>query len=167
MSETSAVDSGLKPQRDWWRATLVGVAVLTVSALAFLVVLTSRDERRAPATSHATGASQLPVIATSAPEPAAVNSVRYSVNYQLTGPANVWDITYVAQGSDIEQEQQSDLPWAKDIARMSTRQGPGYLTISARNEGEGTLTCRIRVNGSIIAENSVSGRDSVVRCAAG
>jgi len=180
MNETSAVDSEAKSQCSWLKITLVGLAVsatvaLTSFAVSGTVLPSHRDQPSIAHPDYSTPITQAPLAETQAAQNAAANVVSYSVTYQLIGsgsgngtgtvPGTALDIIYVTQGADIEQEAQVHLPWSKTVARLAGEKGTGYLTMSARNSADATLLCRIRVNGSVVVEHSVSGIGSVVRCA--
>jgi hypothetical protein len=99
------------------------------------------------------------------PEASAPQPVYRAVTYELTGGMGALNVTYVVQGSAIEQLRSVGTPWSKSFVRRGTGQGADYLTVSAQNAGAGRLGCRIIVDGAVVSERSVTGLNGVVMCA--
>ncbi|WP_158891263.1 MmpS family transport accessory protein [Amycolatopsis anabasis] len=87
------------------------------------------------------------------------------VTYELTGRGPALNVTFVVQGSAIEQLREVTTPWSKLVPRRSTGPGTDYVTVSAQNAGDGELGCRIIVDGVVVSERTTVGRNGVVNCA--
>lgn len=92
-----------------------------------------------------------------------------SVQYQLTGSAAGADLTWTdgrgqttqATGKAVPLTDEDGVPGA---IRFSAAAG-SFLYFSAQNTGSfGDLTCRIVVDGEVVAENTSSGGYSIVSC---
>lgn len=83
--------------------------------------------------------------------------------YRVNGP-NRATITYTAEGGNISQVSDAELPWS------TTVENPGYpgfrfTSVSAQNSGSGTISCEIVApTGVVVSENSSEGPYAVVTC---
>jgi hypothetical protein len=135
-----------------------GLGVVLVVGLVSILVVAHRPAGPAPATLGGSGA---PAPVAAAPVP----TVIHVVTYQLVGGQAALDITYVAAGAGITQVAQSPTPWSVAIERHDPVTSSPYVSVSARNDGPGTLRCRILVDGTTVAEGVVADPAGTVRCA--
>jgi hypothetical protein len=99
------------------------------------------------------------------PAAAAVRAVTHSVVYQLLGDAGVRDITFVADGAVLSQESSAATPWVKTLRRTGVEGGTEFYSVTAQNAGQGTLRCRIVVDGQVVSEETATGDRAMVSCA--
>jgi MmpS family membrane protein len=159
MGPVPAVDSALQRRlRPGPVALVAGLGVVLAVGLVSAVLVTHR-------TSPAQGTpAVLPVAGSAAPATHTPTPlVTHSVRYELSGGAAL-DITYVVDGSGIAQVAEADSPWAASVSLRAPAQGTQFYSLSARDGGQGTLTCRITVDGTVVAEQTVGVPDGVVRC---
>lgn len=81
------------------------------------------------------------------------------VKYEITGGA-ASSVTY-GTAAGISQEADVKLPWSKTVT------DDGLLTIAtldAQNAGSGPVSCKITIDGKVIAEQTSSGQFAVVSC---
>jgi hypothetical protein len=94
--------------------------------------------------------------ATGDPEPPAG-----PVDYQVSGQGKAV-VTYGADGG-MNPETEAQLPWSQhepnDPGVFST-----YSLTAHRTSGAGALTCRITVDGEVVAEQSASGSAAIASC---
>lgn len=86
-----------------------------------------------------------------------------AVVYEVSGGESAGNITYSANGTaGIAQENGVALPWTKEVqfAEGALR----VATLTAQNAGGGDITCRITVDGEVVAELTSSGEFAVVSC---
>jgi len=69
------------------------------------------------------------------------------------------DVTYQTP-SGITQQQGVDIPWTDS----ETMNAGGIPIISAQNTADGTVTCQITVNGTVVASNLASGAFAIASC---
>jgi hypothetical protein len=85
-----------------------------------------------------------------------------TVVYEVTsdsGTAN--NITYFGEDGNQSQETGAALPWrSKEFDKSKTT----LKTVTAQNGGDGTITCKIIVDGKVQTENSSNGQYAVVTC---
>lgn len=93
--------------------------------------------------------------------------VSYEVRYEITSkPAfstvkpTASSISYMTAGGDIAQETGVRLPWQ----RVLTARRGVQLSLVAQNKYDGTLTCRIYVDGVLLKEVTSRGAYAVVTC---
>jgi hypothetical protein len=85
-----------------------------------------------------------------------------SLTFEISGTADeAGNITYVTDGLGIAQESDVALPWRKTMVYKSGVLG---VNISAQNAGSGTITCKIKRDGKVIAQNKSSGQYTIVTC---
>jgi hypothetical protein len=137
-------------------AIVVGVVVLAVAIAAQLIPENGRGDSSARAAGQTSGVQPLA---------AAARTVTHAVVYELLGDYGVRNVTYVAQGAAIAQERAADTPWSRSFQRTGIEGGTEFYSVSAQNLGDGTLRCRIVLDGSVVSENSVSGDREIVTCA--
>ncbi|GAA4552617.1 MmpS family transport accessory protein [Amycolatopsis samaneae] len=134
---------------------VVGVAAVAIT-LAWYVL---------PGTTSRQAAPPPPEQARAAPVVAAA-PVRHAVVYELTGTGGARNLTYVGGGTDLVQSAEVTTPWSTSF----TRTGPGdrteFYSLSAQHAGQGTLRCRVLVDGVVVAEKVVNGDGSQLICTA-
>lgn len=90
------------------------------------------------------------------------------VVYELDGSATSADITYETP-TGSSQQQGVDVPMKTEDGEKGiqiTGFSPGaFLYISAQNANDyGDLTCRIRVGGAVVSENTATGEYAITTC---
>ena len=88
---------------------------------------------------------------------------RSTVLYEVLGDGKANNITYSADGrGGLVQEANVSLPWRKEV----TFDGRSFKigNMNAQNAGDGSITCRISVDGKVVKELTSPGRFSVVSC---
>jgi hypothetical protein len=86
-----------------------------------------------------------------------------AVTYEVVGDAQGALMTYTSGEMNMAQENGVALPWRKDV----TITGLGKMaTLTATNgfEDEGSITCRILVDGAVVNENTASGIGASASC---
>lgn len=107
-----------------------------------------------------------PVVGIAKAEPV-VQPATHTVVYQLLGPAGgARYLTYVATGADLEQLAAVTTPWSFTATRTGPADQAQFSSLAAQNAGPGELTCRIVVDGVLVAEKSVSGEGRQLSCTA-
>lgn len=81
------------------------------------------------------------------------------VVFSLTGTAHGATVQYVAEDSASEQRHVS-VPWSHSVSAKSG----ATLVMSAQNDGGGSLTCVITVNGREVARHTSRGQFAIVTC---
>ena len=132
---------------------VVGVIAVAVT-VAWYVMPKTAPGRAAPAAA----APAKPV------EPAVVREITRTVVYELTGDDIAHNLTYVAAAGDLEQQAEVHLPWSATVQRTVPEGQAVFTSLVAQSAGE--LVCRIRVDGQIVAEKSVSGEGRQLSCTA-
>lgn len=83
------------------------------------------------------------------------------VVYEVTGSQGASSITY-GKGSQTSQRTNAGLPWSK-TAKASN--GIEFYSLTAQTgQAGGKITCKITVNGKVLAENSSEGPYALVSC---
>lgn len=137
------------------------VVVIGVIAVAFAVASYVMPKAAPAADEGAT-----PVVGIAKAEPV-VQLATHSVVYQLLGPAEgARNLTYVATGADLEQLAAVTAPWSVTVSRTGPADQVQFSSLAAQNAGPGELTCRIVVDGVVVAEKSVSGEGRQLSCTA-
>lgn len=100
----------------------------------------------------------LPTIPTGAlsqaAAPASSAAAAQTVTYEVSGsPA---DVTYGPAGSNAQGSVPMDV--TKPLAT------PIYVAITAQLQGSGTVTCKIKVDGKVIAQSTASGGYNIAQC---
>jgi len=88
------------------------------------------------------------------------------VKYEVEGTASSVDIT-IETPSGTSQGSDKAVPLRTDAGNGITLSFPrgSFVYISAQNQGEdGTVTCRITVDGEVVSENTSSGAYSIASC---
>ncbi|WP_433181656.1 MmpS family transport accessory protein [Actinoallomurus sp. CA-150999] len=83
------------------------------------------------------------------------------ITYRVGGSADSADVTY-STASGQEQQQGASLPWTKSF--KVKRDAFTMVDISAQNQGSGTVTCEIDVDGVKVKAAKSSGQYAVVSC---
>lgn len=84
-----------------------------------------------------------------------------TVTYEAGGTGTA-TVTYSGQGMDVGQESDVALPWTKDVALDGLVKYVS-LTVMAGFEG-GQVSCKITVDGKVIAEDQASGQLATANC---
>ncbi|MGA6168230.1 MmpS family transport accessory protein [Amycolatopsis magusensis] len=84
-----------------------------------------------------------------------------AVTYDVTGDATGVEVTYGEALNPIS-ETVSALPWTKQMENKGLIKG-GMLTVMADETG-GEVTCKITVDGTVVATNTASGPFAVAIC---
>lgn len=126
---------------------VLGIVVTVVAQGIMLDQFNKTINGAAPA-----GAAPNPIPA----QPAATGTVRYEVSG--SGKANT--ISFGANGSQSQRSAER-LPWSIEQPAES---GFGAYSLMAQNSGDGDITCRVTINGAVVAEQTSSGPYSVVTC---
>lgn len=94
-------------------------------------------------------------------------SSSHEIVYYLTGSASSADLTLSLGPGGQSQQRGVGVPLMNKSGteglRFTASDGD-FLYISAQNQGGGTLHCRITEDGATVAENTSSGRYSIVTC---
>ncbi|GAA3432206.1 MmpS family transport accessory protein [Kutzneria kofuensis] len=88
-----------------------------------------------------------------------------TITYEVTGDAKGATVTYSSfdgNGSSMNQETASQLPWHKDLQAKGLFSG-GSLTVSAGADG-GSVTCKVTVNGKEAKTATASGPFATASC---
>ncbi|MER5390629.1 MmpS family transport accessory protein [Saccharopolyspora sp. NPDC002686] len=86
-----------------------------------------------------------------------------TVVYEVTGSGKALNITYTTDGmTSVEQQQDAALPFTKEISLPP--EAFQMFSVSAQNAGNGTISCKITVDGKVLKEASSNGQYSVVMC---
>lgn len=84
-----------------------------------------------------------------------------TITYRVGGTTSSADLTY-STASGQEQQQNASLPWKKTF---KVRRGEfAMIDISAQNQGSGTVTCEIDVDGVKVKAAKSSGQYAIVSC---
>ncbi|WP_307795801.1 MmpS family transport accessory protein [Amycolatopsis sp. 195334CR] len=84
-----------------------------------------------------------------------------AVTYDVTGTGSNVEVTY-GEALNPQSETVSTLPWSKQTENKGIIKG-GMLTVMADENG-GDITCKITVDGAVVAENTASGPFAVAVC---
>lgn len=90
----------------------------------------------------------------------------HKVGYELDGTARSADITYTTP-SGMGQQQGVDVPLTLKNGTLGIQlvMSDGAVPyISAQNTGSGSITCRILVDGAVVAENTSHGEFAIATC---
>nr|WP_218862200.1 MmpS family transport accessory protein [Actinopolyspora biskrensis] len=83
------------------------------------------------------------------------------VVYEVTGSGGANSITF-GRGGQTSQNTNAELPWSKTA---EAAEGMDFYSLSAQNgQGGGDITCKITVDGEVLAENTSNGQYAVVSC---
>ncbi|MGH3731274.1 MAG: MmpS family transport accessory protein [Micromonosporaceae bacterium] len=93
-----------------------------------------------------------------------VATTKHTIVYEVTGDGSAHSITYASTDSGgTEQRTRAKLPWRK----KTTSKGLwNSYHVVARNSAEGSITCRISIDGKVVTENTSTGGYAVVTCRA-
>jgi hypothetical protein len=80
----------------------------------------------------------------------------YTVTYEVSGAESA-DVTYENENADTSQEAGISLPWTYSF---DAPEG-SFVYISAQNNGGGTITCSISVDGGVVESNDSSGEFAI------
>jgi hypothetical protein len=90
----------------------------------------------------------------------------YSVTYQVDGATSA-DLTMTTANGGTSQQQAVPLPIKNqgggDGLSMTVRKG-AFVYIAAQNNGSGTITCHILIDGVEVITNSSSGEFAIATC---
>lgn len=99
----------------------------------------------------------------------AINSVDEELNkevvvtYEVSGTGSSPIITYTANDSNVSQDTAASLPWSKDVTLTGIIK---VATLTATNGigDDGTITCKIIVDGAVVTENTANGAGASASC---
>lgn len=83
----------------------------------------------------------------------------HTVVYEIGGTARKGLITY-STPSGQEQANGAKVPWTKTFKAK----GGEILQVSAQNDGGGTITCKISVDGKMVKKAQSSGQFAIASC---
>lgn len=135
---------------------ILAATLLAVLALAGCKAPDNSDPNIA--TPPAAGGSAAPGQPSKAAKP---KSDTRLITYRVGGTADSADVTY-STASGQEQQQGAHLPWTKSF--KVKRDAFTMVDISAQNQGSGTVTCEIDVDGVKVKAAKSSGQYAVVSC---
>jgi MmpS family membrane protein len=103
----------------------------------------------------------------------AVDEVNEEINaevpivYEVTGDATGVSITYMefTNGDDVasKDETADTLPWKKETSAANYVKDGGAVIVSTGEAG-GSVTCKMTVDGKVVAEETISGQFAVATC---
>ncbi|MGW4488483.1 MmpS family transport accessory protein [Amycolatopsis sp. NPDC004368] len=99
-------------------------------------------------------------------EPVAVQNVTRTIVYSLEGEGGARNLTYVAADAGLEQQAEVATPWSVTVTRTAPAGEAEFASLAVQSAGPGRLTCRITVDGAVVAERSVSGEGVQLACSA-
>ncbi|WP_130291137.1 MmpS family transport accessory protein [Pseudonocardia sediminis] len=153
-------------RRRRWPWVVGGVAAAAVAVTVGLIVLGGTEEQRAPALADnvvgldaSSGNGQpgaAPAASSAAPQPAAAQ-----VTYEVTGSGSADTITF-GRGSSVAQVSDAELPWTRTAPAV---EGTAEYTVTAAG-GSGEISCKILVDGAVLAEEKADGDFAAVSCSA-
>ncbi|MGJ7909027.1 MmpS family transport accessory protein [Actinopolyspora sp. H202] len=83
------------------------------------------------------------------------------VVYKVTGSGGASSITF-GKGGQTSQNTNAELPWSKTA---DATEGMEFYALSAQNgQNGGDITCKITVDGEVLAENTSNGQYAMVTC---
>lgn len=109
----------------------------------------------------------LPKVRTKRPKPKPApnpNEGVVTITVTSTGSSG-GSVTYVRPDKDsfqMSQDTSASLPWSKTFRNVQDL--PMGWNMNAQQNGDGTLTCIVKKDGKVIAQNSSQGSYSVVTC---
>ena len=86
------------------------------------------------------------------------------VTYSITGTADSALVTYTVTDGDISQENGISVPWNKSLEIPNDDYR--FLSLSAQNSGDGSITCTISVAGKVVNTNTSTGAYAIASCSA-
>lgn len=98
---------------------------------------------------------------TPARPPMPVPAVGVRVRYEILGPPTAGLLTFTRGGTAlVEPRPPVSLPWRNDFSA-----GSGFIpTVTAQSPGDGAITCRITVGGTVVSEVTSDGPQGVASC---
>ncbi|AKG41567.1 Lanthionine synthetase C family protein [Streptomyces xiamenensis] len=87
-----------------------------------------------------------------------------SVEYRITGDATTADVTWTDSAGQISQAAGRTVPMIGTSAITTTAGIGDQLYVSAQNQGHGTITCTIAVDGTVVTTTTSSGAYAIVTC---
>jgi hypothetical protein len=107
-----------------------------------------------------TGTATAPGAAQQAPGGAAPAAAAGQVTYEVNGSGSASTITF-GRGQAVAQLSGAQLPWKQE---SPAAQETSDYTLSAVSGDGGEISCRILVNGAVIADNKADGQYAAVAC---
>ncbi|WP_410672401.1 MmpS family transport accessory protein [Amycolatopsis sp. cmx-4-68] len=154
------VSTVTRPERECaGRARSAGSVVVVLGVLAAAFAVTSYVVPR----SARGPVKEEPVAAPVAP--AAVRTVGHSVVYELLGAHGARHVTFAAAGSALVQQAEVTTPWSTAFTRLGPAGRTEFYSIAAQNPGPGELRCRIVVDGTVVADKTVTEPGRLFSCA--
>lgn len=83
----------------------------------------------------------------------------HTVVYEIGGTARKGLITY-STPSGQEQANGAKVPWTKTFKAKDGE----FLSVSAQNDGGGTINCKISVDGKLLKRSQSSGQFAIASC---
>ncbi|QRP48913.1 MmpS family transport accessory protein [Amycolatopsis sp. FDAARGOS 1241] len=140
---------------------VVGVVAVALAVAAYVM------PKAAPGAGDPAAPAPAPAPAEVAPaEPAAVQDVTRTIVYSLFGAAGARNLTYVGADSGLEQQAAVTTPWSVTVTRTAPASEAEFASLAAQSAAAGDLTCRITVDGAVVAEKSVSREGAQLSCSA-
>ncbi|SRR6266511_2991666 len=82
----------------------------------------------------------------------------HDIEYLVTDAARANSITFQNENDDSSQDAGVDLPWHYDMTGIEEG---AFLYVSAQNDGGGTITCQILVDGVTAESNDSHGKYAI------
>lgn len=151
-------------KKPFWRSKK-GAFVLLVGALFLAIVMTPKSQPAAPKSAPSSTWTGAPVTAVPAQtEQANEETAGSVVVYEVTGKGSA-SVTYMKEGFSQEQQTSAKLPYRKQLQFKDKIGSFAPISLVAQHvSGGGDLTCRVTVDGQVVAENTSSGQYAVVTC---
>lgn len=86
------------------------------------------------------------------------------VTYKISGDASSALITWSDDGTNIEQASGAGVPWSKTLTIPASDYR--FLSVSAQNDGGGSITCSILVAGKVVDTHTSTGDYAIAMCSA-
>ncbi|HWD05575.1 MAG TPA: MmpS family transport accessory protein [Amycolatopsis sp.] len=99
-------------------------------------------------------------------EPVAVQDVTRTIVYSLLGAGGARNLTYVGADAGLQQLAEVTTPWSVTVTRTAPAGEAGFASLAVQSATADGLTCRITVDGAVVAERSVSGEGTQLSCSA-
>ncbi|MEU4673811.1 MmpS family transport accessory protein [Amycolatopsis sp. NPDC023774] len=142
----------------------LGSVVVVVGVIAVAIAVASYVTPKAAPTAGEPGQASPTEVAQA--EPVAVQNVTRTIVYSLEGEGGARNLTYVAADAGLEQQTEVTTPWSVTVTRTAPAGEAEFASLAAQSAGPGGLTCRITVDGTVVAEKSVSGEGAQLSCTA-
>lgn len=151
-------------------AVVIALAVLLVGgAVTAGVLLVNSGDNPGTVTTDPTRSSETPQPEPTGPEPSKTDDydsgggTGEKVVYEVTGDGPVSIVFLKADGRTPERATDTDLPWRKEL---TLSEDAALVTVTAIRSGggEGTIECRITVDGEEVSKKKASGTFATATC---